>query len=115
MPQLSTGYRRKLVATCRASCPRVFHNQMSEEVGRTVTKSGKDFVARKARAPACTRGATAHDQRIKIDSLLVEHDATREGLEPRVGAERIETRPQEDAWVEPFFVSLLEPGHRLIS
>jgi hypothetical protein len=47
-------------------------------------------------------------------SLLVETHATREGLEPRVGAERIETRPQEDAWVEPFVVSLLEPGHRLI-
>src|SRR6267142_6163859 len=34
--------------------------------------------------------------------------------ESRVGAERIETRPQEDAGVESLFVALLEPGYRLI-
>jgi hypothetical protein len=35
-------------------------------------------------------------------------------LESRIGAERIETRPQEDAGVESLVIALFEPRHGLI-
>jgi hypothetical protein len=37
-----------------------------------------------------------------------------QGLEARVGAERIEARPQQDARVKSLFVGFFEPIHRLI-
>src|SRR5580700_9232493 len=42
-------------------------------------------------------------------------DATRELLKARVGPERIESRPQQNARVKSLFVSSLQPIHRLIS
>src|SRR5690349_10667053 len=35
-------------------------------------------------------------------------------MESRITAQRIKTRPQEDAGVETLFIALLQPRHRLI-
>jgi hypothetical protein len=46
--------------------------------------------------------------------LSTQPNAAFKVLKSRIGAERIETRPQEDAGVEPLFITLVEPRHRLI-
>jgi hypothetical protein len=35
-------------------------------------------------------------------------------LKSRIGTNRIETRPQENTWIESLPISLFEPRHRLI-
>src|SRR5262249_47134342 len=53
-------------------------------------------------------------------SLIKFLDSTREtntahkNLKARVRAERIEARPQQDAWIKALFVGFFEPIHRLI-
>jgi hypothetical protein len=51
--------------------------------------------------------------RYSIRILSTQPDAAFKVLKSRIGAERIETRPQEDAGVEPLLITLVEPGHRL--
>ena len=45
---------------------------------------------------------------------VFETNASQEILEPRIGAERIETWSQEDARIKSLFIAFFEPSHRLI-
>jgi hypothetical protein len=45
---------------------------------------------------------------------MAETDAAQKLLEPRIGAEGIEARPQEDTRIKSFFIAFFEPSHRLI-
>jgi hypothetical protein len=39
---------------------------------------------------------------------VIEADAARKILKPRIGTERIETWPEQDPWVIPFLVTLID-------
>src|SRR5262249_49863725 len=66
--------------------------------------------------PPHQRGETYKNRR-KLQGtkgLLTEPDAALKVLESRIGTERIEPRPQEDAGIESLSETHLEPHHRLI-
>jgi hypothetical protein len=44
---------------------------------------------------------------------MIETNAAYKLLEPRIGAQGIEARSQEDARIKSFFIAFFEPAHRL--
>ena len=51
---------------------------------------------------------------VSFYGLLLEPNSLHKILELRVGAQRIEAWSQKDARIKSFFITLLEPPHRLI-
>src|SRR5258708_19438938 len=51
---------------------------------------------------------------LKLSSSVAETDAAHKLLEPRIGAEGIEARSQEDTRIKSFFIAFFEPSHCLV-
>lgn len=58
--------------------------------------------------------ATLLHSRHEMSTSTRKADTTRQVLKTRVRPQRIESRPQQDSWVESFFVASFEPTHGLI-